>query len=142
MPLKNDVAIGEAAPAPRSRDPLGYFPRGKFKAKIPKKVPKNPIVGRELAELRAVFAEFYGPRNEQIAKMRLGIGQPRHTLDEVGRHFKLTRERIRQIVKAYQRSRDPKFEEKERKRKHAARLAYIEMHERMLKKLRTRMEGR
>lgn len=28
MPLKNDVAMGEAAPAPRSKDPLGYFPSG------------------------------------------------------------------------------------------------------------------
>jgi hypothetical protein len=28
MPLKNDVAVGEAAPAPRSKDPLDYFPKG------------------------------------------------------------------------------------------------------------------
>jgi hypothetical protein len=28
MPLKNDVAMGEAVPGPRSKDPLGYFPRG------------------------------------------------------------------------------------------------------------------
>lgn len=28
MPLKNDVAVGEAVPGPKSRDPLGYFPKG------------------------------------------------------------------------------------------------------------------
>jgi hypothetical protein len=28
MPLKNDVAVGEAAPSPRSKDPLDYFPAG------------------------------------------------------------------------------------------------------------------
>lgn len=28
MPLKNDVAVGEAVPGPKSRDPLGNFPRG------------------------------------------------------------------------------------------------------------------
>ena len=28
MPLKNDVAMGEATPSPKSRDPLGNFPKG------------------------------------------------------------------------------------------------------------------
>jgi hypothetical protein len=27
MPLKNDVAMGEAPPSPKSRDPLGHFPK-------------------------------------------------------------------------------------------------------------------
>lgn len=30
MPLKNDVAVGEAPQAPKSKDPLGYFPSGSF----------------------------------------------------------------------------------------------------------------
>jgi len=28
MPLANDVAVGEAPPGPRSKDPLDYFPPG------------------------------------------------------------------------------------------------------------------
>ncbi len=40
------------------------------------------------------------PREEQILKMRFGIGyETTYTLDEIGRYFNLTRERIRQIEK-------------------------------------------
>ncbi len=40
------------------------------------------------------------PREEEIIRMRFGIGQETpHTLDEIGRKFDLTRERIRQIEK-------------------------------------------
>jgi RNA polymerase primary sigma factor len=38
------------------------------------------------------------PREEKIIRMRFGIGIDRdHTLEEVGRHFSITRERVRQI---------------------------------------------
>lgn len=38
------------------------------------------------------------PREERIIRMRFGIGEPQtYTLEEVGREFSLTRERIRQI---------------------------------------------
>src|SRR3990172_9089413 len=38
------------------------------------------------------------PREEQIVRMRFGIGyEAEHTLDQVGKQFNLTRERIRQI---------------------------------------------
>jgi RNA polymerase primary sigma factor len=38
------------------------------------------------------------PREERILRMRFGIGMDRdHTLEEVGRTFNVTRERIRQI---------------------------------------------
>jgi RNA polymerase primary sigma factor len=40
------------------------------------------------------------PREEMILKMRFGIGyETTFTLDEIGKHFRLTRERIRQIEK-------------------------------------------
>lgn len=40
------------------------------------------------------------PREEQILKMRFGIDfETTFTLDEIGKHFELTRERIRQIEK-------------------------------------------
>jgi RNA polymerase primary sigma factor len=38
------------------------------------------------------------PREEKVIKMRFGIGVDRdHTLEEVGRHLSITRERVRQI---------------------------------------------
>jgi RNA polymerase primary sigma factor len=38
------------------------------------------------------------PREEQVLKMRFGVGDgSEHTLEEVGRTFNVTRERIRQI---------------------------------------------
>jgi RNA polymerase primary sigma factor len=38
------------------------------------------------------------PKEETVVKMRFGIGNERnHTLDEVGRHLSITRERVRQI---------------------------------------------
>jgi RNA polymerase primary sigma factor len=38
------------------------------------------------------------PREERIVRMRFGIGMNTdHTLEEVGRQFSVTRERIRQI---------------------------------------------
>jgi len=40
------------------------------------------------------------PREEKILRLRFGIGyEAAHTLDEIGRHFNLTRERVRQIEK-------------------------------------------
>jgi len=48
-------------------------------------------------------------REERIIRMRFGIGfGNEHTLDEVGRYFKLTKERIRQIeIKALKKLRHP-----------------------------------
>jgi RNA polymerase sigma factor (sigma-70 family) len=38
------------------------------------------------------------PKEEEVIKMRFGIGVDRdHTLEEVGEHLSLTRERVRQI---------------------------------------------
>jgi len=49
------------------------------------------------------------PREEQVLKMRFGVGDgSEHTLEEVGRSFNVTRERIRQIeFKAMSRLRHP-----------------------------------
>jgi RNA polymerase primary sigma factor len=41
------------------------------------------------------------PREEEILRLRFGIDQhSTYTLDEIGKRFNLTRERIRQIEKA------------------------------------------
>jgi RNA polymerase primary sigma factor len=49
------------------------------------------------------------PREQKILRMRFGIGEKsEHTLEEVGREFKVTRERIRQIeAKAIAKLRHP-----------------------------------
>ncbi len=53
------------------------------------------------------------PREEKILRMRFGIGEKSdHTLEEVGKDFNLTRERIRQIeAKALEKLRVPKRSE-------------------------------
>jgi RNA polymerase primary sigma factor len=50
------------------------------------------------------------PREEEVIKMRFGIGADRdHTLEEVGRHLSITRERVRQIEeKAMKKLKHPK----------------------------------
>jgi RNA polymerase primary sigma factor len=49
------------------------------------------------------------PREERIVRMRFGLGMNNdHTLEEVGKRFSLTRERIRQIeAKALRKLRHP-----------------------------------
>ena len=50
------------------------------------------------------------PREERVLRMRFGIGMTTdHTLEEVGRQFSVTRERIRQIeAKALKKLQHPK----------------------------------
>ena len=44
------------------------------------------------------FMQFLSPREQKILKMRFGLEDGRtHTLEEVGKEFGVTRERIRQI---------------------------------------------
>ena len=59
-------------------------------------------------EVRRVLSTL-SPREEKVIRMRFGIGEKsEYTLEEVGRNFGLTRERIRQIEKeALQKLRQP-----------------------------------
>jgi RNA polymerase primary sigma factor len=51
-----------------------------------------------LREAAARVLSDLTPREERILRMRFGIGMERdHTLEEVGKTFNVTRERIRQI---------------------------------------------
>jgi RNA polymerase primary sigma factor len=71
--------------------------------------PEDAILYNNLAEgTRRVLATL-GPREEQVLKMRFGIGErSNHTLEEVGQDFAVTRERIRQIeAKALRKLRHP-----------------------------------
>jgi RNA polymerase primary sigma factor len=60
----------------------------------------NPHTAAEASLLRDRVAEALSqltPREERILRMRFGIGMPDHTLEQVGKTFGVTRERIRQI---------------------------------------------
>lgn len=60
----------------------------------------NPHAAAEAALLRDCVAEALAqltPREEHILRMRFGIGMANHTLEQVGKAFGVTRERIRQI---------------------------------------------
>jgi RNA polymerase primary sigma factor len=59
---------------------------------------QDVVVRRELSQRVRESLKTLTPREEQILRMRFGIGQTgEHTLEEVGRGFSVTRERIRQI---------------------------------------------
>ena len=62
-----------------------------------------------LREQTAEVLKTLSPREEKIIKMRFGLQDgSEHTLEEVGQHFAVTRERIRQIeAKALRNLRHP-----------------------------------
>jgi len=61
-------------------------------------MPDEASINANLAEqVRKVLATLT-PREEKVLRMRFGIGERSdHTLEEVGKKFRVTRERIRQI---------------------------------------------
>ncbi|MGH7885113.1 MAG: sigma-70 family RNA polymerase sigma factor [Thermodesulfobacteriota bacterium] len=65
------------------------------------KIPDTIIAKMSLAEKLQEALTLLNPREEEIIRLRFGIGrQSTYTLDEIGKKFNLTRERIRQIEKA------------------------------------------
>ena len=75
-------------------------------------MPSIPTPPRRRARCKGVVAEALAeltPREERILRMRFGIGgMTDHTLEEVGKEFGVTRERIRQIeAKALEKLRHP-----------------------------------
>jgi RNA polymerase primary sigma factor len=72
-------------------------------------VPQDAILSNNLADTAARVLATLSPREEQVLKMRFGIGErANHTLEEVGQDFEVTRERIRQIeAKALRKLRHP-----------------------------------
>jgi RNA polymerase primary sigma factor len=71
--------------------------------------PQEAIMSSNLAENTRKVLSTLSPREEQVLKMRFGIGErANHTLEEVGQDFEVTRERIRQIeAKALRKLRHP-----------------------------------
>jgi RNA polymerase primary sigma factor len=71
--------------------------------------PAEAVVALNLKEMTDRVMMTLTPREEKVLRMRFGIGVPSdHTLEEVGQHFEVTRERIRQIeAKALRKLRHP-----------------------------------
>ena len=71
--------------------------------------PDEAVICLNLRDQTAALLQTLAPREEQIIRMRFGIADRNEcTLEEVGRRFSLTRERIRQIeVKALRKLRTP-----------------------------------
>ena len=71
--------------------------------------PAEVVFSNNLKEKMESVLKTLTPREEQIIKLRFGLGDGNeHTLEEVGRRFSVTRERIRQIeVKALRKLRHP-----------------------------------
>ncbi|MBW1941389.1 MAG: RNA polymerase sigma factor RpoD [Deltaproteobacteria bacterium] len=71
--------------------------------------PGEAVVNHNLGEQTRKVLTTLTPREEKVLRMRFGIGEKSdHTLEEVGRDFSVTRERIRQIeAKALRKLRHP-----------------------------------
>jgi len=72
--------------------------------------PADAVITTNLREITEEVLKSLTPREEKVIKMRFGLGPhgSEHTLEEVGQHFAVTRERIRQIeAKALRKLRHP-----------------------------------
>jgi RNA polymerase primary sigma factor len=71
--------------------------------------PSDSVANNDLKERIREILKTLTPREEKVLKMRFGIDvASEHTLEEVGKDFSVTRERIRQIeVKALKKLRHP-----------------------------------
>jgi RNA polymerase primary sigma factor len=72
-------------------------------------LPSDAAVNMSLADKTRKVLATLTPREEKVLRMRFGIGEKAdHTLEEVGKDFAVTRERIRQIeAKALRKLRHP-----------------------------------
>jgi RNA polymerase primary sigma factor len=94
--------VRELVKEPVSMDmPIGEEGDSSLSDFVPDSEARSPLDAALDACLRdrvqAVLADL-SPREQKVLRMRFGIGEKSdHTLEEVGRDFKVTRERIRQI---------------------------------------------
>ena len=98
-PISLETPIGE-----EEDSHLGDFIEDK---KVPS--PSDAILAKNLSEQSRRVLATLTPREEKVLRMRFGIGEKSdHTLEEVGKDFTVTRERIRQIeAKALRKLRHP-----------------------------------
>ena len=61
-------------------------------------LPVDAAIDANMRETISCILSTLTPREERVLRMRFGVGEKTdHTLEEVGQHLKVTRERIRQI---------------------------------------------
>ena len=61
-------------------------------------LPVDAAINSNMRETVSCILSTLTPREERVLRMRFGVGEKTdHTLEEVGQHLKVTRERIRQI---------------------------------------------
>jgi RNA polymerase primary sigma factor len=82
---------------------------GDFLEDINAVTPIDAVIGAALHDETNSVLSTLTPREELVLRMRFGVGEgSEHTLEEVGRSFNVTRERIRQIEsKALRKLRHP-----------------------------------
>jgi RNA polymerase primary sigma factor len=100
QPISLETPIGE-----EEDSHLGDFIEDKSRVN-----PSDAVVASNLREVTDEVLATLSPREEKVIKLRYGIGTQgeEHTLEEVGKDFDVTRERIRQIeAKALRKLRHP-----------------------------------
>jgi RNA polymerase primary sigma factor len=102
LPLDKVRTVQRLVKEPVSLEaPIGDDEEGRLGDLIEDKDAVMPFDAAARSNLRETAARALSgltPREERILRMRFGIGMNRdHTLEEVGRTFNVTRERIRQI---------------------------------------------
>ena len=91
----SDELISLETPVGDEGDRLGDFIRNDKAVS-----PYEAILESQLTEKTDTILTTLTQREEKIMKMRFGVGEEvEHTLEEIGRAFKVSRERIRQIEK-------------------------------------------
>src|SRR5712691_4838582 len=102
MPLERVRKVLDIAKEPLSLDlPIGEEEDSRLSDLVEDENAVTPLDSAIQANLREATTQVLAcltPREERILRMRFGIGMDsNHTLEEVGKQFSVTRERIRQI---------------------------------------------
>ncbi len=114
MPTDKVTRILKIAKDPISLEtPIGDEEDGRLMDFIEDTSTASPLQAIQMKELKQIIkgalSSALNSREEKIVRLRFGIGKEKeHTLEEVGREFQVTRERIRQIeVKAIKKLKHP-----------------------------------
>jgi RNA polymerase primary sigma factor len=113
MPVEKIKKVMKIAKEPVSLEtPIGEDEDSSLGDFIEDKSAKNPseeVIYRKLREHTSGILDTLSPREASVLRLRFGIDSDSdHTLEEVGKIFKVTRERIRQIeAKAIRKLRHP-----------------------------------
>jgi RNA polymerase primary sigma factor len=102
LPVDRVQQILEVARMPVSLEtPIGRNEEGKLQDVLEdcsSESPSEELLRQSVAEETSGILMNLDSREERVLRLRFGVGEDReHTLEQIGRVFSLTRERIRQI---------------------------------------------